>query len=515
MKLVFLSSSDIHGYILPTDYQDNKNYEVPFSLSRVSSVIKSERAKYGKENVVVADTGDCLQGSPLASYVHDIRDYSAQKTYANFYNAIGYDARCLGNHDFNYGLDYLKYFVDHTQAPVLNDNILDVKNGQPAFGKDFLIINKNGLKVGLLGITTQRVPYWEPKEHVAGLRFASAFEQIRYYSQILRPQVDVLAVLYHGGFEANLKTGEITEPNTGENEGYKILAEIPEIDVFLTGHQHLQMNQVVQNTAIVQPGYRGETVGKVILDIDDQSKKVRSMDTELIRTKDFEPDPEITSLATELNKKTQEWLDQPIAHMATPAPIGNINRARIEGAPFINLLQQMQLYYTDAEISATAVMSETANGFDTEVTMRDLLLNYPYANQLCRLKVTGKELRAIIEHSLTFLTKNKQGNIVFEPKLQNQLFNFDVFYPVEYEGIIDRPKNHRLTKLRLNGQPIEDERVYHLAVNNYRAMGGGFYPGYSLNKIEKILDKDYVQMFQQFLTQVQPQVDTQKNYHFY
>ena len=174
----------------------------------------------------------------------------------------------------------------------------------------------------------------------------------------------------------------------------------------------------------------------------------------------------------------------------------------------------MQLYFTKADVSATALMSETAQGFNKNVSMRDILLNYPFANQLCIVKVTGKELRNIVEYSLKFLIKDKRGKIMFDPQYRNQLFNFDVFYPLNYEADVLRPVGSRLTKFELNGQPILEQKKYRLAVNNYRAMGGGFYPDYNINKIEKILDKDYVEMFKEFLTKNHPKINLSHNYSF-
>ena len=388
------------------------------------------------------------------------------------------------------------------------------KNDLPAFGQNYIIINKNGIKVGIIGITTQRVPFWEPADHVAGLKFMSAFEQVKQITAFLRPKVDVLAVLYHGGFEADFHTGTRKEPHTGENEGYRILHEIPGIDVMLTGHQHRRLSLVEHKTAIVQPGYRGEAIGKIVLDFDQQKKKIITMSTELIDARDYEPDGKINDSSLSLEQQAQRWLDQPIAYLDEPALILNADEARIKGSPFINLLQDMQLYFTKADISATALMSETAQGFNKKVSMRDILLNYPFANQLCIVKVTGKELRNIVEYSLKFLTKENGGNITFDPAYRNQLFNFDLFYPLNYEADIARPLGDRLIKLELNGHPILARKTYRLAVNNYRAMGGGFYPEYNVNKIEKTLDKDYVEMFKEFLTIGHPKVNFSRNYRF-
>ena len=514
MKLVFLHSSDIHGFIFPTDYQEKNSYAAPFGLSRLSSITKQQRDKYGAENVIVTDSGDCLQGSPLAAYVHESNSDANLKAFADCYNLIEYDVRCLGNHDFNFGLSYLKKYLAYSKGTFLNSNILAEQNDLPAFGQDYIIINKNGIKVGIIGITTQRVPFWEPADHVEGLKFKSAFEQVKQITAFLRSKVDVLAVLYHGGFEADLHTGTRKEPQTGENEGYRILQEIPDIDVMLTGHQHRRLNIVDHETAIVQPGYRGESIGKIVLDIDQRSKEIKAMSTELIDAQKYESDCEINASSLSLEQKAQKWLDQPIAYLDEPALILNADEARIKGSPFINLLQDMQLYFTKADVSATALMSETAQGFNKNVSMRDILLNYPFANQLCIVKVTGKELRNIVEYSLKFLIKDKRGKIMFDPQYRNQLFNFDVFYPLNYEADVLRPVGSRLTKFELNGQPILEQKKYRLAVNNYRAMGGGFYPDYNINKIEKILDKDYVEMFKEFLTKNHPKINLSHNYSF-
>ncbi|WEV40633.1 bifunctional UDP-sugar hydrolase/5'-nucleotidase [Lactobacillus sp. ESL0681] len=514
MKLVFLHTSDIHGYLLSSTYQNKTDYDAKLGLDRVSSVVKAKRAEYGANHVIVTDAGDCLQGSPLAAYVHASNQASALKQYAAAYNALDYDARCLGNHDFNYGLGYLKDYLTATNTPILNSNILPMQQDISHMGQPYQIIEKQGIKIGLLGITTQYVPHWEPADHVAGLKFVSAYEQVKSYAKLLRPQVDVLAVIYHGGFEDDPVSGKQQEPHTGENEGYQILTKIPEVDVLLTGHQHQQLALTVNNTAIVQPGYRGEAVAEVIIEIDDTTKTIKHMKTELISTENFKPDPVIVALSSKLDAATQDWLDQPIAQLDQAAPIGDVNQARLHGAPFINLLQQMQLSFTKADISATAVMSETAPGFGKQVTMRDILLNYPFSNQLCKVAVTGSQLRQIVEYSLSFLIKDG-GKVLFAPKWHHALFNFDVFYPLEYQADIARPVGNRLTKFSLNNQPIDDKRVYYLAVNNYRVMGGGFYPVYSMDKIVEVLDKDYVQMFQEFLTKQQVKVDYQTNYRFY
>ncbi|MDO4912195.1 MAG: bifunctional UDP-sugar hydrolase/5'-nucleotidase [Lactobacillus sp.] len=516
MKLIFLHTSDTHGFLLPTDYQKAFEYEEPFGLSRVKTVIDQQIAKYGRENMIITDAGDCLQGSPLATFCNKLPFDEGLKYFTEAYNQIGYDARCLGNHDFNYGLDYLKYYIEHNKSPFINDNIYTTNHDLP-FGQDEIVIEKNGIKVGILGFTTQYIPHWERQENIEGLEFTSVFDELKNRAKKLKEQVDVLAMIYHGGFEADPESGEPTEPDRGENEAFKALQQIPEIDLFLTGHQHRRLAMIVNGKALVQPGYRGEAVAKVELEIDDANKSIKDVKVDLLDTKDSEADPKMVELLHPLEAKTQEWLDQPLAHMDKPARIEDAMEGRLHGAPFINLLQSMQLWFTKADVSATAVMSDVAKGFGKVVTMRDVILNYPYANQLVRVKLTGKQLTTIIEHSLTFLEKTPDGQLKFLDrwiKPKRQLYHFDVFYPVKYTADISKPPMHRLTSLTLNGKPLEDDKIYYLAVNNYRANGGGFYPEYSLDKIDLVLDYDYVEMFRQYLTSDHVQFDEKPNYRF-
>lgn len=518
MQLVFLHSSDTHGFLLPTDYQQNGQYEAPFGLARLSQAVKYEKAKYGADHLVVTDAGDCLQGSPLASYAHSLPIAEGLAPFTAAYNAVGYDARCLGNHDFNFGLDYLSWYVTHNRAPIINDNVLDANTETPRFGQTYQIIEKAGIKIGLLGVVTPYIPHWEQADHIAGLKFVSAAKQVRHYAKILKPQVDILAVMYHGGFENDPVTGEATEPDRGENEGYRILTEIPGVDVFLTGHQHRRMNLVAHQTAMVQPGYRGEALAEVLVEFDPQTKKITQLKTQLVDTATFAPDPAVVAPLKKLNAGTQAWLDQTVATLSAPASIEHPLTDRITGAPFINLLQQMQLWFTKADISATAIMSETAKGFGKTVTMRDIILNYPYANQLVRVRLTGKQIRHIMEFSAGFLEKDANGQIKFLDRYllpKPQLYHFDVFYPVHYEVDLSRPVGHRICQLSLHGQSLDDQQVYHLAVNNYRANGGGFYPEYRPDEIELVLDKDYVQMFAEYLTQGNEAVDVKPNYRFF
>ncbi len=213
MQLTILSTSDTHGFVQPTNYV-KRNQNLPFSLAKTKTVI--DRVKQSTdEPVITIENGDWLQGSPLAYYAAKVAKDAAKLTDA--YNLMGYDVGILGNHEFNYGMDYLKQAVGTLNYPMLTANILT--GNQPLFGQGHRIIEKAGVKIGIIGLTTDYIPHWETPAHIEGLQFESVLETAKKEVAELRPVVDVVIVAYHGGFERNLETGQLTERETGETSG--------------------------------------------------------------------------------------------------------------------------------------------------------------------------------------------------------------------------------------------------------------------------------------------------------
>src|SRR5699024_298785 len=187
---------------------------------------------------------------------------------------LAIDAATIGNHEFNYGMPYLLSAIQSAKHPVLAANVLN-EAGEPAFGNGYTILEREGVKIAVLGLVTQYIPHWEHPENYRGLTFQSAVECAKEYVPKLRNEADVVIVSYHGGFERDLETGEPTEILKGENEGYQILEEVPGIDVLLTGHQHRQIAEVWNGIPVVQPGHKGEKIGKVTLTIEKTNEGVQ------------------------------------------------------------------------------------------------------------------------------------------------------------------------------------------------------------------------------------------------
>ena len=204
MKLTILSTSDTHGYLLPTDYRA-KQQDSPLGLARAQAVIDRERQLAGADPVIVIENGDFLQGSPFAYYQAKVDQDVRPLTQA--YDRLHYQVGIIGNHEFNYGRDYLETAIKASQRPFACANILD-ENDQPALAAPYQLLDCGGIKVAVLGLTTQYIPHWEAPAKIQGLHFVSAVKTAAHWVPKLHQLADIVIVAYHGGFERDLKTSK-------------------------------------------------------------------------------------------------------------------------------------------------------------------------------------------------------------------------------------------------------------------------------------------------------------------
>lgn len=485
MKLTILSTSDTHGYVFPTNYV-KKGSKQGFGLARAATVIAQEQAR-ATGPVITIENGDFLEGSPLAYYVARVQDHCDPEPLMAIYNQINYDCGILGNHEFNYGQAYLQAAIRESKRPILCANILD-HTGQPEYGKPYTVIEKDGLKIGVLGLTTQAVYKWEKATNIDGLQFESAFVAAQKYVPILRQLADVVIVSYHGGFERDLTTGEPNDIHVGENEAYHMLQEIPGIDALVTGHQHRQIATDLFDTPTTQPGFRGQAIGKITLELTrDATGKVTVTDqsSELVSAAKAPLDEQVLQTATGLNQAVVHWLDQPLGHIKGDMTFTDPFAARVTETPYIEFIQRVQMAAMGADISATALFSNEARGFENPITMRNIMTNYVYPNGLSLLKVTGADLRAALEVSARYFSV-QDGEIVVNPAFvhpKHRQYNYDMYEGVDYTLNVAQPMGHRVENLTYHGQPVTDDQPLKIVLNQYRAVGGGHYGMYNASKI--------------------------------
>lgn len=487
MEIKLLFTTDLHGYIFPTDYISKEEKNI--GLSKLSTIIDEEK----DENTILIDLGDYIQGSVLAEYVYE--SYNASY-FASILNDIGYDIGVLGNHGFNYGKEYVKDFMKECRFPYLSANIKE--NGKN-FAKEYEIIEKKGVKVGIIGLTTPYIKNWELEENIKDLSFYSAFDTAKSLVKKLRDEVDILVIAYHGGFEKDLETGEITDYNFGENEGYKILKEIPGIDVILTGHQHRNLAQILDGVAIAQAGYRGEFLGKVEISLDND-KNIIDKKASLRDTRFVDENKSLKEKFSFMEDKMADWLNEKLGY-GDDLKIFDTDYARFHGHPYLNLVNKVQMENSNADISATSIFMMDSKGLPKEITRKDVLNNYPYNNTLAVIEITGSELKEALKlNSMYFVIKN--GNIevnesYLKPKVK--CYNYDFYYGIDYVYDLNKPLNERLVSLKYKGEDVKDDDKFKLVTNQYRALGGGDFWMFKDKEIIYSVDKPINRMIIDFI----------------
>jgi 2',3'-cyclic-nucleotide 2'-phosphodiesterase / 3'-nucleotidase len=478
VTVTILETSDLHGNIFPIHYATNEAAEV--GLGKVATIIKREREK--NKHTIVIDNGDMIQGTPLMYHY-----FKFQAELANpmiiVANECHYDAAVIGNHEFNYGQELLQEAISQSTFPWLAANIVD-EDGNPYFGTPYIIRQvTQDLKVAVLGLTTKHIPYWEQPEHIEGIVFEDVVTCAKKWVNYLKTEenADIVLVSYHGGFECDIESGEPIESLTGENQGYELCMEVEGIDVLLTGHQHRQLvGKEVNGVSVIQPGYNGSAVGKISLTLEKKDTKWECVEKkgELISVADVEVDRALVKKVNGYEEAAQRWLDTSIGRVEGSMEIHNPLEARLQDHPFIEFINRVQMEIMDVDISCTALLHNEPLGLKEEITMRDILANYPYPNTLTVIRISGQEMKEALEHTASYFETydGKQVRVhssFLQPKPQH--YNYDMWEGIEYEINICKPIGERITKLEYRGEPIDLQASYDVVMNNYRASGGGEY----------------------------------------
>ncbi|GIQ70294.1 bifunctional metallophosphatase/5'-nucleotidase [Xylanibacillus composti] len=501
LHLTILATSDIHGSVYPTDYRSDAEQNV--GLAKLAAAIRRERQL--DPDLLLIDNGDLLQGTPLATYCAKHNREQIHPVIRAL-NHLQYDAAVVGNHEFNFGQALLRQAIRDSRFPWLAANIIDSKTGDPAFGPPYIIREVHSVKIAIVGLTTHFVPNWEQPKHIAGLHFENSLQALKRWADHIRSmeQPDVLIAAYHGGFECDLDTGVQLESATGENQGFAMLESVEGIDVMITGHQHRLIAGVWNDTAIIQPGCFGQALGKVRLKLRRSGNgwQLEERQAELIAV-EGEADPQILALCREDEEQTQAWLDQPLGRTEGDLRIRDPFRARLAKHPFAELLNRIQMEASGVRISCTAFMHHEAPGFSERITMREVLANYPFANTLKVLRLSGEDIRQALERSASYFTLDADGRPAVHPSFlapKPQHYNYDMWEGIEYELDVRRPIGQRVVKLlAAGGLPLQSDDSYDVVMNHYRASGGGGFAMFQGKPVIREIQTDMTELIAAYL----------------
>lgn len=453
--LTIYFTSDTHGYLYPTNFHDEK--------PRAMGLLSMRFPKDG--NTLVIDGGDTLQGSPLTYYCNA---KGLPMPMADAMNDLGYDYVTLGNHDFNYGCEPLMRHLNALDARCLCANVKDRRGALPLGGHEVRTL-ENGLRVGLVGIVTNWVSRWEKPENLTGIDISDPFEAAARAAEALKGRCDVLVGIYHGGLEKDPETERLLSA-TDENIACRLCEEL-HFDLLLTGHQHIPMANVnYRGTHVVQTPVNATGYVKVRLDGEGR------FTSELCA-------PEIPAALKPwqetLYADLSAWLDTPIGRLSRPIRPGEKLDMALNGSEIADFFNMVQLEASGALVSCTSLGNEL-RGFDENVTVRDVVASYVYANTLVVLEATGDVLRRALEQCARYFSVDGHGVSIAERFLRPKQahYNYDYFYGIRYAFDLSRPKGSRVVLLEYEGREVRLDDRLTLVMNNYRATGTGDFECY-------------------------------------
>lgn len=489
MKIRLVATSDVHGYIMPYGYGDNK--DCGQGLLKLKSTINSLR----NENTLVIDNGDILQGSPLLTYYYAHKD-DYPNPIETCINDIGYNYVNVGNHDLNYGYSNLRHYLDNISAKCLVGNL---KYQGECVGCEYVVheFDKDN-RIALIGVVTHYLVNWEKPENLKDIEIIEAFDFVKECVKKIKEKEDVkgIVVVYHGGFEADVESGILTQQDTGEDEAYRMCKEIEGIDVLISGHQHRSLSGKCLNTYVSQTTCNGKEVAVYDWDLDNHDINVKVLSNKL------EADEVLSKKIQHLENDVQKWLDEPCGEVVNyDLRIHDEFDARLHKHPLISFLNQIQLEKCNCDLAGNALFNN-ASGFNPKITTRDVVSTYVYPNTLVVLEINGKILREYLEKCAEYFTleddKIKVSSEYIFPKPAH--FNYDMVDGVDYTIKVSNEKGKRITELKHNGNDVKDEDIFTLSLNNYRASCGGNFFMFKDAKIIKTIQDDMVEVILEYLS---------------
>ena len=474
VTLRIVETSDVHGAFFP--YNFTERCDMSGTMARVSSYIKRQRKEMGNR-LILLENGDILQGQPTCYYTNFVAT-DKPNIAAEVVNYLKYDAQTFGNHDVEVGHKVYDKWIKELDCPVVGANIIDLKSGKP-YVEPYVIIEREGVRVAILGMLTPAIPNWLHQSLWSGMRFEEMVSCTKRWVKILREQekADVVIGLFHSGWDGGIVTDEYDEDAT-----QKVAEQVEGLDVIFFGHDHRERNTTVKNVLCLDPSCNAQKVAVATIQV--RNGKVTSKKGELI---DVTKEP----LDEDFMWHFQPRIDEVKAFVERKIGVFNENMLSRDAffgpAAFVDLIHQLQLEHTGADVSFTAPLTFNSEIKAGPVYQSDMFKLYRFENGIYVVRMTGKEIRNFLEMSydqwVNTMTSPDDHIMLLAPKVagdnqrenfKNFTFNFDSAAGIDYVVDVTKPDGQKVHILQFSdGRPFDENAWYRVAMNSYRGNGGG------------------------------------------
>lgn len=474
VTLRIVETSDVHGAFFPYNFTERR--DMSGTMARVSSYLKRQRKEMGNR-LILLENGDILQGQPTCYYTNFVAT-DKPNIAAEVVNYLKYDAQTFGNHDVEVGHKVYDKWIKELNCPVVGANIIDLKSGKP-YVEPYVIIEREGVRVAILGMLTPAIPNWLHQSLWSGMRFEEMVSCTKRWVKILREQekADAVIGLFHSGWDGGIVTDEYDEDAT-----QKVAEQVEGLDVIFFGHDHRERNTTVKNVLCLDPSCNAQKVAVATIQV--RNGKVTSKKGELI---DVTKEP----LDEDFIRHFQPRIDEVKAFVERKIGVFNENMLSRDAffgpAAFVDLIHQLQLEHTGADVSFTAPLTFNSEIKAGPVYQSDMFKLYRFENGIYVVRMTGKEIRNFLEMSydqwVNTMTSPDDHIMLLAPKVagdnqrenfKNFTFNFDSAAGIDYVVDVTKPNGQKVHILQLSdGRPFDENAWYRVAMNSYRGNGGG------------------------------------------
>lgn len=473
-----LTTNDVHGHYFDASYVSDATAP---ALTNVAWYADSIRTAIGKENVILLDAGDCLQGDNAAYYFNYI-DTESEHLFSRMVEYIGYDAVVVGNHDIETGHAVYDRLVKEMQVPFLAANAVRTDNGKPYF-QEYVTLKRHGLKITIIGFTNPNIKAWLSPLLWSGMTFESLipFAQEAVDRIVAKEKSDVVIVATHAG------TGR-GDGTALESQGLELLNSLKGVDFVICAHDHRAATIDNGDICLINAGSHCRSIGKGTVTLKVENGKVvsKTVDAELIPVNVENVDAEMQELFKADYQAVKDFTVTEVGELKEDLRTSDAYRGMSD---YLNLLHTLSLSCEPAQISFAAPLTFNGEVKAGTILYNDLFTIYPYENQLFVVKMTGKEIKDYLEYSydawINTISSSKENLL----KIQNRpdpragterwsfkgtAYNFDSAGGVNYTVDVTKQKGERIDITTLaDGSAFDMSKEYDVAMTSYRASGGG------------------------------------------
>ena len=496
IRLKVIETSDVHGHFFPYDFMENCR-PMKGTLTRANTYISRQRELYG-ENLLLIDNGDILQGQPCVYWSNYVMP-DDKNLAARVINYMRYDAETVGNHDVEPGHKVYDKWIREVRCPVLGANIVwrdqpaqDRLQGKPSqvYGRlqPYSIHYMNGVKIAVIGMLTPAIPNWLNESIWKGMEFEEmvgcAKKWVAYIKEYEKP--DLIFGLFHSGRDGGIVTGEYEENATAA-----VAREVPGFDIIFFGHDHQVHNEWVKSregkdVLIIDPSCYAQNIAEAEIEMfyDKGHLVKKNIKGNIVDIREEQIDTDMLRQFDADIEKIKAYVGRKIGRFEEPI---YTRESFFGNSAFTDLIHNLQLQITHADISFNAPLSFNTTIKAGDVTQADMFKLYRFENLLYVLRMTGEEVRKHLEFSYDMWTntmtspedhalrlnegsKNDQQRTGF----QYYTFNFDSACGIDYEVDLTKPDGEKVKILRMSdGEPFNEQKWYNVVMNSYRGNGGG------------------------------------------